>query len=157
MSFKCWTHFNTQEHFTPEKHINLPKGKNLKLLNPNLHWLLGRDFPPPFPSSSLALPLSGYFSCIVSSWDQGLLESLLQFSVPPTVWPAFCQPQGRRREINLVPCALSRLWACWGFHARSLGTGVPRLHTAEYRVRSSWQRHGLSTDKLTLFHLILTP
>lgn len=47
MPLRCWTHFNTQEHFTPQKHINLPRGKNLKLSNPNCEKGIPQPSPPP--------------------------------------------------------------------------------------------------------------
>ena len=75
MSLGCWAHSNTREHFTPEKH-RFTRGRNVGLLNPNLHWLLGGD--PQLPGSSLL----GCFLCFVLSWAQGMLPRWLNGNPP---------------------------------------------------------------------------
>lgn len=93
-SLRCRAHFNTQEHFTPEKHPNLPKGGTLELLNPNPCWLLGRDFPPA-PS-----PLSQAWAFLVLALRSalGLLEGWTpSYSTPspPTLSPSLCSAPGQ--------------------------------------------------------------
>lgn len=104
-----------------------------------------------FPSTPLRL-LPLYPSPRLGISAAGGLESLLQFSAPQTVVPTFCSVPGQGEgDPSSSLCVVTPPGA------RAFRRGVPRAHTAEYWVRWTWQRHRLSTGKLTWFHLILTP